>query len=255
MKGLKHQSSLEKKQNTGAAKKVKEEQRDFGEKQLEETELWSAYDVPDRSSVQITVINEVIICFLVPLVFLILNIARRCQDSPNLFSPFQLDPMHKGVGTIIDTTNILLLTGVYVCSLGGLVLGMRGMEVREGSGEQGYFQVLIVHTAEAIYPYNTIIGFAAHDCLRFKWFQDGEILRHGEKHHRDNGSPWRFRSGDLVGLMVDCTELPTLRFSLHGVQKHQLVVAQEEYGIVLFPAFNLGIAQIQIASNPDLPIF
>ena len=43
-----------------------------GEKQLEETELWSSYDVPDWSSVQITVINEVISSVFAPLSFPIL---------------------------------------------------------------------------------------------------------------------------------------------------------------------------------------
>ena len=38
----------------------------LGEEQLEETELWWVYGVLDWSSVQITVINEVIIFFLSP---------------------------------------------------------------------------------------------------------------------------------------------------------------------------------------------
>ena len=69
-----------------------------GVQQLEEAEAWSAYGVVDWSSVQLAVINEVRVCLFAPLVFLILNIARRCQNSPNLFSPFELDPYHHSAG-------------------------------------------------------------------------------------------------------------------------------------------------------------
>ena len=53
----------------------------LGEEQLEETELWSVYGVLDWSSVQITVINEVIICFFAPLSSLILVVVDRTRPT------------------------------------------------------------------------------------------------------------------------------------------------------------------------------
>jgi hypothetical protein len=41
---------------------------------------------------------------------------------------------------------------------------------------------------------------------------------------------------------------------MNGVQVCHVVVTQEGYGQVVYPAFCLHIAQIEIASNSDLPI-
>ena len=59
-----------------------------------------------------------------------------------------------------------------------------------------------------------------------------------------------FESGDVVGMVVDCRKVPTLRFYVNGVQMLRLVIGQEGYGQVLFPAFSLATTcQIHIASN------
>jgi hypothetical protein len=113
------------------------------------------------------------------------------------------------------------------------------MELREGSGQQGYFEVRII---QPIYG----------------WGQNGRIYTpDGIK--ADNSDALRCRTGDVVGLMVDCVELPTLRFFLNGVLVHQLGLFledfyQEDYGFVLYPAFFLDFAQIHITSNPGLPL-
>jgi hypothetical protein len=191
-----------------------------------------------------------------------------------MLSPLVLDPMHVrrtfGVGTIkIDPTDSLLLTGI-----GGAqqetVLGMRGIELRERSGEQGYFQVRIVRTAPQEAEYcSTSIGLATFDmrfgkplgCRRgsLGWTQLGVIGNGlpGTAVCYDGRDDWMFTTGDVVGLMVDCTAEPTLRFFVNGVQVHRVVVAQESYGLVLFPAFSFTkwTGQIHIASNPDFPSF
>ena len=51
----------------------------LGERLLEETECWSG--VPDWSSVQITVIKDVIICFFAPLSSLILVVVDRTRPT------------------------------------------------------------------------------------------------------------------------------------------------------------------------------
>jgi len=87
----------------------------------------------------------------------------------------------------------------------------------------------------------------------YAWRQDGRIYTpDGIK--ADNSDALKFRTGDVVGLMVDCVELPTLRFFLNGELVHQLGLLQEIYGHVLYPAFLLNFAQIHITSNPGLPI-
>ena len=180
--------------------------------------------------------------------------------------------MHNyGVRFKIDPTDSLLLTG-----LGDVLtplLGMRGMELREGSGQQGYFQVRIVHAPADGSSYDSsesLIGLTINDVRRqlpdfrphnwlgedqptYAWSQDGWIYTpDGIK--ADNSDALKFRTGDMVGLMVDCVEMPTLRFYLNGELVHQLGLLREIYGHVLYPAFLLNFAQIHITSNPGLPL-
>ena len=149
---------------------------------------------------------------------------------------------------------------------------MRGVEVKEGSGEQGFFQVRIVRTApQEPRSFDTTIGLAAllatldvdlscslgfgRGCFRCQWSQSGGYCSTllGMDYIM-GGFARRFGTGDVVGIMVDCIEVPTLRFFLNGVQVHRVVVAQEGYGQVLFPVFSLwNSGQIHIASNPDFP--
>jgi len=161
----------------------------------------------------------------------------------------------------IDPTDSLLLTGLG--SVLHPLLGMRGMEVRKGSGQQGYFEVRIVCRC----PYGALlIGLTTNDELlvipgirprrwlrgdqhTYAWCQDGSII-----HPNGDSDILKFRTGDVVGLMVDCVEMPTLRFFMNGVLVHQLGLRQEDYGSILYPAFLLNFAQIHISSNPGLPI-
>jgi len=165
----------------------------------------------------------------------------------------------------IDPTDSLLLTG-----LGPVLhplLGMRGMEVRKGSRQQGYFEVRIVRAHAVcmawigIYindvPPMDLPGIPTRHFLGKKpygWCQNGGIHTRDGIINADNSKALRFRTGDVVGLMVDCVEMPTLRFFLNGVLVHQLGLLQEDYGSVLYPAFLLNFAQIRVASNPGLPI-
>ena len=203
----------------------------------------------------------------------------RCQDSPNLLAPLELDLMHKAKGvTINPTDSLLIITAVYIacnyCRISPItwntVLGMRGVELRVGSGEQGYFQVRIVAGS------HTIIGLATHKVIlgavlgygrgSLGWDQTGGITSAGipgTESEFGGGDRRKFGTNDVVGLMVDCTELPTLRFFVNGVQVYWVVVMQKGYGQYLYPAFcleayravpNPDHCEMQIASNPDLPI-
>ena len=169
--------------------------------------------------------------------------------------------MYKGEGITINPTNSLLLTGVgddnRTPLLSKAVLGMRGVEVREGSGERGYFELHIKLYWSPVSV--TCIGLANHDVNLngFAWFPNGNIRSQlpgiAYDFDRDKQAVRRIRTGDVVGIMVDCTKVPTLRFFVNGIQVHQQEFTQEGHGQVLYPAFCLGNAQIFISSNPDLP--
>ena len=177
-----------------------------------------------------------------------------------MFSPLELDPIYKGEGITTNQTNSLLLTGVCGTNRPS-VLGMRGVEVREGSGEQGYFEVRIIKSAPIF------IGLATHEVTNphsqilerasFAWFCNGEIWSHlpgiSDDYDEAKQSARRHRTGDVVGIMVDCTAEPQLRIFVNGVQVEWVAVAQDGFGQVLYPAFCLGNAQICMSSNPDLP--
>ena len=100
-----------------------------------------------------------------------------------MFSPLELDPIYKGEGITTNQTNSLLLTGVCGTNRPS-VLGMRGVEVREGSGEQGYFEVRSIKSGKSSLIY---VGLATHEDMNlgysrglgrasFYWFNNGEIL-------------------------------------------------------------------------------
>ena len=121
----------------------------------------------------------------------------------------------------IDPTDSLLLTGLG--SVLHPLLGMRGMEVRKGSGQQGYFEVRIVRRCRDCA--SILIGLTTNDELlvipgirprrwlcgdqpTYAWSQDGSII------HPDGDSDILiFRTGDVVGLMVDCVESRHYGFS------------------------------------------
>jgi len=174
---------------------------------------------------------------------------------------------------VIEPANNLLLTGNGEHRP---VLGMRGMEVREGSGEKGFFQVRCIRGA----IFNIMIGLGTHDVDLNRGLGSGHegmcwcVISRGKGYlilHNslrgispDEGrvipghdyrvvSVPKFEDGDVVGIMVDCSEAPTLRLFVNGAQVRQMVMTQQMHGKVIFPAFALGDAQIDISPNPDLP--
>ena len=196
--------------------------------------------------------------------------------------------MHRPKGVTSDPTDSLLLSAAYIraedrmmfVDNGGrtwnTVLGKRGVEIREKSGEQGYFEMrivggpsLIIGLAPHSVNVGSILGFG-RGCLGWNW--RGAIISTGVQskdfvHFCLGNQQMRlhFGIGDVLGLMVDCTEVPTLRFFKNGVEEKRMVVVKEGYGLVLYPAFcliassaiihpNFPACKIQIASNPDLPI-
>jgi len=195
------------------------------------------------------------------------------QDIPNAFAPLELDLLHKGAAVTIDPAHPLLLTRAN----GRPVLGMRGMEVREGSGQKGFFEVRCISGCE----YGITIGMATHDvdvtkelgCGHdgFGWWSVGDDSGHLIINHSlrrvspDEGDDFPaynhgyvdtpgFTVGDVIGLMLDCSGTPTLLFFVNGAQVQQIIMTTQVQGKMLFPAFALsGGGEIDISPNPDLP--
>jgi len=155
------------------------------------------------------------------------------------------------------------------------VLGKRGIEIREGSGERGYFEVRIVCAFDM-----GLIGLATHEVSlhgvigglegSLGWEESGNIISQlpGTLNRiQELLFGIQFHDNDVVGLMVDCTEVPRLLFFVNGVLVCSTVVGLAGHGQVLFPAFCIptfnypawrlirdsGPIEVHIASNPDLP--
>ena len=245
-----------------------------GEQQLDEGELWSAYGLLDWSTVQLTVIDEVSrFWFTFTLCQLnLLSKSHCCQVSANLFSPLAYDSLHKGEGLTIHPINSLCLIG------GGLkyythVLGTIGMEVNMGSGERGYFEMRIdcPDVLDSVFALsNVIVGLATHNekhraklgfgSCSYGWLPDGFLMTScrviGQAYDNYDPRPaLRFGNGDVVGIMIDCTELPTIRLFRNGEMVDCQPVIKVLYGQILFPAFNLTNGQIWIVPNPNIPEF
>jgi len=195
------------------------------------------------------------------------------QDIPNAFAPLELDLLYKGDAVTIDPAHPLLLPD----SDHQPVLGMRGMESREGSGQKGFFEVRCISGCE----YGITIGMATHDVDvtesslgwsqdGFGWWSDddsGKLTIHNSLRgiSPDEGvccdsidfrfvSAPRFTVGDVIGLMLDCSGAPTLLLFVNGAQVQQMVMTTQVQGKILFPAFALGGGgKIDIFPNPDLP--
>jgi len=194
-----------------------------------------------------------------------------------MFSPFELNPMPEGGGIAINSTGVLCWSCNPTRRRHGHGLGMRGMEVRDKSGERGYYEVQIVHYEDGgvVPPAPISVGLAIDDAdLNIElglirgslgWSPKGIIWGNlGTQMNViaalelrsviDEDAALKFSIGDVVGIMVDCTEVSTLRFFVNGGQAHWMLVTPDVQGQVLYPAFCLsGNNQIRISSNPNLP--
>ena len=108
-------------------------------------------------------------------------------------------------------------------------------------------------------------------CYRLGWAYDGigwvshGQVSHGQvlcghgmvganfDHHRGLIAP-SFTAGDVLGLMVDCSEEPMLLFFVNGAQVGDMVFAQEVHGKLLVPVFTLsGDSEIEISPHEPRP--
>ena len=234
-----------------------------GERQLGEEDVWSVCGVLDWSTVQLTIIVEVS-CDELPSSCVVIKATQ--QDIANVFAPLGLDPVHKCFNTTIDAAHPLLLTSTINPWKFFGVMGLRGIELKVGSGQKGFFEVRCIKGKEE----NISIGLGSFEVDLFcrlgtayegiGWVSWGKVLfGHGmggtDLEIRDCWLPApRFTIGDVLGLMVDCSEAPMLLFFVNGAKMGDMVFAEEVLGKVLFPAFQLrGDSEIKISPNPDLP--
>jgi len=149
------------------------------------------------------------------------------------------------------------------------ILGKQDIELSAYSGEIAYF--------EAIMHVGLSIGLVSHRCIQMaeafdrdevsyldrwldyapgglRWNGNGTILSrlHGVRCAR-RAPDLKANAGDRMGMMVDCSSEPTIRFFVNGFQVHYLCVGEQGYQTRVFPAFHLHNAEIEIISNPELP--
>ena len=169
----------------------------------------------------------------------------------------------------IDAAHPLILTSRTEVLDGVLrmvaVLGMRGIEMRMGSGQKGFFEVCCIRGGSTI-----SIGLATHNVdLVVKlgygresiWWASCGLVRLGggttggyfDHMIREVETP-TFTTGDVLGLLVDCSGPPTLVFFKNGTQVRAIVFGLEMFGKVFFPCFHLFLdSEIEICQRPDLP--
>ena len=95
----------------------------------------------DWSTVQLTIIVEVS-CDELPSSCVVIKATQ--QDIPNAFAPLELDPVH----TTIDAAHPLLLTSTINPWTTFGVMGLRGIELKVGSGQKGFFEVRCIKGEE-----------------------------------------------------------------------------------------------------------
>ena len=150
-------------------------------------------------------------------------------------------------------------------------LGKQDVELCPGSGEIAYFEVSICGDE------SVSIGLASHLIIEeaeeldedgIGYSRDWLGYSHGSFGWNPNGyihstlsgvicacriPHLRANAGDRIGIMVDCSSEPTIRFFVNGCQVHHLCVAEDGYYQCVFPAFHLFYADMEIISNPELP--
>ena len=141
-------------------------------------------------------------------------------------------------------------------------MGLRGIELREGSGHKGFFEVRCIKgkisiglaTCEVDLCYRLGVAYEG-----IGWRSCGRVLLgHGmgdtDFDHRCGLVAPIFTIGDVLGLMVDCSEAPMLIFFVNGAQVGEMVFAREVHGKLIFPVFQLrGDSEAEISPHPDIP--
>ena len=146
------------------------------------------------------------------------------------------------------------------------MLGLRGIELRAGSGLKGFFEIRCIRGK----PGDISIGLATHyeeltdrrignGYEGIGWKSRGLLINDtisginsfGGRFHRLSPG---FTTGDVLGLMMDCKGAPTLLLFVNGTNVLEIVLRPQVWGRVLFPVFRLiGDSEIEIFQNPDLP--
>ena len=193
------------------------------------------------------------------------------MQTQNVFAPLELghvfddkDKARGPIGVVVGET-LSFTTAPRHYPLG--FLGKHGLEIRPGSGEFACFEAFI----RAGEFRSMSIGLASQGLVEHKVGFGGRWLGYaagsfgwnvnGYIHSRLSGvlEIGRFvpnlkaNDGDRIGIMVDCSQEPTIRFFINGLQSHHLCVGEEGYFQLVFPAFYLLTPQINIVSNPELP--
>ena len=131
------------------------------------------------------------------------------------------------------------------------------MEVRAGSGQQGFFEV---RCNRGSLGGHTRIGLATRE-IDVNTCLGGSVGGWGWRPGGVNKFPGvptpkpipQYADGSVVGVMVDCSAAPTLRLFVDGQQVHQAALGPELLGKTIYPAVSLYNAEVSISASPALP--
>lgn len=178
-------------------------------------------------------------------------------DSPgNVLAPFDLDTAGRS-DLSANPLRLVQEEGVEV------VLSKKGMEVKEGSGERGFFCATfigdVLHGSSIGLSLkdvnlNDTLGGSTGGCGWWSGTSRGYLHSKLLGIAPINGQIClRFNDGDRVGLMVDCSAVPRLRFFVNDQQVFETDMATEVHGLMVFPAFAVSTGELHIVADPDLP--
>lgn len=234
-------------------------------KSIDNQNTWAISCVSDWSSVRLTIVE------------------RRAL---NRFEPVELDESFKSEDVRIDSQNPSRVSGNFGKGGSHYALGHLGIELKQGSGDQGYFEV---QSRAGFSPEFTRIGLATRNGnvnLPFLGMDAGGQIRRSEKDFtlewsfcavkmkeetkgavrfvddrvenmtlNRRESHWtRFDTGDRLGLAVDCAVYgpPVVRFFKNGIEVHAVLIPLTCMDLVLYPVF--ALCRIDITTSPGLPV-
>ena len=188
------------------------------------------------------------------------------KEGRNIFLPLIWEP--KPAGSFVDMQEHechVLVTGFGFGNLPKTLTANQGVAILDSPGLQGYFEVFIRNSAQR--PYDdwsqfsiglstqlldsaNPLGFGQCD---FGWGQLGEVVGELVTVDEEFSTILKYKSGDRIGILIDCTSNPLVHFFINGKDSHKTLINKSGYGHVVVPAICLRRCEISIPSNPSDP--
>eukprot|EP00808_Paulinella_micropora_P009915 g25549.t1 len=171
---------------------------------------------------------------------------------PNAFTDLAFDPVRKGPDVVL-AGRTLRGTGNANSQL---VLGTKSITCTPNSGYKGYFEVKIISSAG---DGHVSIGLALDSVALTTWLGGSAGgFRWRQTRYMNNQlvgfvPPSQlppYNVGDSIGLMVDCSAAPQLKFFVNRVC---VLTCPFPSGIVVYPAFCVFTGELLLAEGSQIP--